>query len=975
VLGRRADEIYAGLEVESQSAARQLFLRLVALGEGTEDTRRRALRSELETLRAGEQMGEMGQVIEAFGRIRLLSFDRDPLSNSPTVEVAHEALLREWPRLHEWLEGSRADLHQQRQLASAAREWLDSGRDHSYLLVEQRLSLFESWAQTTSLALTRDEEEFLHASISLREAQKKAEQGRQAHERKLERRSRRVLAALAVVFLLAALLSGGLAFGVYRQSQEVEKQRQAALRQASVGLAAQAVAELDWSDPERGVLLALEALENYPYTPQAESALAQAAQEVYPYYFLNDKIGLVGSAWFSLIWSPDGKSLFVGSDAVGMLWDVGRRELVGFLPGDLTVSKANEILNGDRYKYSSYYVGMTTAAWSPDGKKIATGRCSFEDFREAGYCGLPRIWDVSTGTSVYTLTEGNTSINSLDWSPDSSLLITANWDGLLIVWDATTGQPVLTLSFENGMGSARWSPDGKTIAIAYEENVAVWSAQDGVELYRLQQTPGADEVFWSPDGKLLATIDGNGDGLVWDLDTRSIRFKLPGELGILQGFAWSGDSRRLMTAGDDGTVVGFDTATGVELFHLHSAARSLSDIAFSPFMNWLAVSSIASFQIQVWDLRPKTETVLPEPVPDWAEKYGWFMPNDLPWSPDGTRLASRGLIWDAASGNQLVKLYNFRDGIVYDEGQLLASREETTAGRSYQAAQNVDSSGYAAWSPDGRMYVSTVYGEAGSTKSAYIWDTETYKIITEIKLEESQQPFTFGWSPDGARLAVTSFPPGKLLYVYDTHNFQELFSVGDGASLPFKPSWSPNGTFLTAGLLYPDPITNTHIIIWDGNTGALVKELPSQDGYTIGANWSPDGKSLAVTYEKGVIKIWDTVIWEPRITFAGHTGAVMWAAWSPDGKRLISCDTSGLIKVWNASDGQEVMSIRASGGVWSVHWSPDGKMISAAGSITLPIIHQAWTSTEDLIAYVKANLVWRELTPEERQQFGLPEKK
>jgi hypothetical protein len=295
-LWRRADEVYASLEEESQVTARQLFLRLVVLGEGMEDTRRRVLRSELDVLKAStteEQMGEMEQVIEAFGRIRLLSFDRDPLSNTPTVEVAHEALLRAWPRLHEWLEGSRADLHQQRQLSNAARDWLGSGRERSYLLVEQRLALFESWAQTTSLALTRDEEEFLQASIAQREAQQQVEQ-----ERQLERRSRRVLQALAVVFLLAARMSGGLAYGVYRQSQEVEKQRQTAVTQQAIAeqqkqeaelqkqeverttstlLTVEALQELKRGDPERSVLLGLEALENYPYTPQAESALAQIA--------------------------------------------------------------------------------------------------------------------------------------------------------------------------------------------------------------------------------------------------------------------------------------------------------------------------------------------------------------------------------------------------------------------------------------------------------------------------------------------------------------------------------------------------------------------------------------------------------------------------------------------------------------------------------------------------------------------------
>ena len=133
-LGRRAEEAFNQLNDASQESARQLFLRLVTLGEGVEDTRRRVLRTELESLiadegslRATKDEGKrssstlrLSSVIDAFGKSRLLSFDRDPLTRGPTVEVAHEALLREWGRLREWLQASRADVRLQRQLANAA---------------------------------------------------------------------------------------------------------------------------------------------------------------------------------------------------------------------------------------------------------------------------------------------------------------------------------------------------------------------------------------------------------------------------------------------------------------------------------------------------------------------------------------------------------------------------------------------------------------------------------------------------------------------------------------------------------------------------------------------------------------------------------------------------------------------------------------------------------------------------------------
>jgi len=105
-LARRAEELYATLDDAGKEATRQLFLRLVTLGdEGSEDTRRSVPRSELTSVEADTEA--MEAAIDAFGSRRFLAFDRDPVSRAPTVEVAHEALLREWGRLHGWIDAAR----------------------------------------------------------------------------------------------------------------------------------------------------------------------------------------------------------------------------------------------------------------------------------------------------------------------------------------------------------------------------------------------------------------------------------------------------------------------------------------------------------------------------------------------------------------------------------------------------------------------------------------------------------------------------------------------------------------------------------------------------------------------------------------------------------------------------------------------------------------------------------------------------
>ncbi len=108
----------------------------------------------------------MHDVIRLFGDHRLLSFDSDPLTGAPTVEVAHEALLTTWPALVEWIDEGRDDLRRHGSLAVALREWESADRNPDYLLASARLAEFMSWSASTGMSLNVAEREFLEASSS-----------------------------------------------------------------------------------------------------------------------------------------------------------------------------------------------------------------------------------------------------------------------------------------------------------------------------------------------------------------------------------------------------------------------------------------------------------------------------------------------------------------------------------------------------------------------------------------------------------------------------------------------------------------------------------------------------------------------------------------------------------------------------------------------------------------------------------------
>ena len=172
-LAASAEHLYASRQPAGRNAVRQLFLRLVTLGDGVADTRRRVSLSELSAIEV--DASAMESALDTYGRHRLLTFNRDPVTREPTVEVAHEALLGAWERLRRWIEDAREDVRMRRLLSDAAREWERNRREPSFLLVGSRLDQFESWGSATDLALGLEERGYLSASVVRRDEERAAE--------------------------------------------------------------------------------------------------------------------------------------------------------------------------------------------------------------------------------------------------------------------------------------------------------------------------------------------------------------------------------------------------------------------------------------------------------------------------------------------------------------------------------------------------------------------------------------------------------------------------------------------------------------------------------------------------------------------------------------------------------------------------------------------------------------------------------
>jgi WD40 repeat protein/transcriptional regulator with XRE-family HTH domain len=968
------------LNQTQQEIARDVFLRLTELGQGTEDTRRRAALNEL--VRQSEEATQLRVVLNTLAEARLITLNED------SAEVAHEALIREWQRLHEWLTKDREGLLLHRHLTESAREWEVRGRDPAEQYRGARLAQVREWALANEARLNAPERAFLIASIEQeqhdvleREAQRQrelavAQKLADAEQQRAEIESQRAIEhietaaqlrrralyltwafSIALIMALTALFFGAQSRGAAITAQANE--RIAFSRE----LAAASISNLD-VDPERSILLALEGLSvtysvDKSRTTEAEDALRRALLASRVELTLLGHTDKVESVSFS----PDGTRLATSSqDGTAKVWDV---------------ATGNELLS------ISTGVNHTNIAFSPNGTRLAVPS-ALEPGKGQSWSpdtfGTAKVWDIATGQELLRLRGHVAPVRSVAFSPDGTRLATASNDKTAKVWDAATGQELLTLrGHTSPLAAVTFSPDGMYVATAsHDTSAKLWNAMTGQELHTFAGHSGwVLSVAFSPDGNRLATASLDRTAILWDTATGEELLILHGHSDGVTSVAFSPDGKGLATTSLDGKTKVWNVFTGQELFTLAGHTGWVVDVAFSPDGKHLATASYDG-TAKVWNTSLSRELLslsIPNPSHSPADYFAVAL------SPDGARVA-------AGFSNGPVKLWDVSNSL---NGGLPTGKEILTLSSSSEGIRRLAFSPECISPPDANAkQCGARLATAAMDGSLHIWDAATGEELLTLRGHNDKiNDLTF--SPDGEQLATvgTDSNFSARVRVWDVsaalRTRRPLPTDQALLTLPLSAEsdsvvFSPDGARLAVGTFDPSTsVFDAPAKVWDLTSGQELFSLRGQTGGVRALAFTSDGARLATAGQDGSVKVWDAETGLELLTLRGHTGPVMGVDFSPECIRppeasaercetlLATAGQDGTVKLWDAETGQELLALRGhTGPVMGVAFSPDGTRLFTAGADGA--VRFYLVRIEDLVALAKSRLT-RSLTAYECRQY------
>ncbi len=935
-LARRAEELYDKLDENDRAITQQIFLRLITLGEGAEDTRRRVLRPELETL-STESLDKQSvkDVLDLCGEARLLTFDHDPGTRQPTVEVAHEALLREWHRLRNWLDSYRDDIRMQRRLAIATNEWLQAGEDASFLARGSRLDQYAEWAQTTDLALTRTEGKFLAASLREREAFREKEAAQKAREASLEQRSRLFLRALVGIFALATIIALGLTALTFNQKRQ-------ALEAYSLSLAANAQQALNNLDSSTALVLALAAnrIDNPPI--ESQRILMDAAYAPGPIKRYDAEAIFFGveAPATSVALSPNGDTAMSGfSDGSIVLWEISSGEEIQRFFGH--TEKINEIM------------------FSPDGASAL----SVGDDSRVFY------WDLNQGIARFQLFGHSGAVRAVDLSPDGSTAISGGFSGTsfenkgeLILWDLQTGEE--RHRFEghiSGVVEAVFSLNGNSILSSagdaelfsdlgtekFEQGTDIfemilWDTSSGEILKRFDNLDhDAYDISITSDGShaLFASYYDNVTTL-WDLASANKTLSFEGHRDSVRSVAISADDEKALTASDDNSLILWNLQSGEVIAQLKAHQSAVLDVSLSP-NGRSAISSALDGDIILWELG------------DAMEIGQYFGHQDMVWdttfTPDGKAFLS---VSGAASPAMLsqdtsIRLWDLESGAQINSAEI-----------------PVDVIFQVAITPDGRTGLL-----ASNEPFVRLWDLENWREIGRLEGHEGWIP-GIDISPDGDH-ALTCSVDGTLI-LWDLDTLEAIHRLdGHGKGL-WSVAFSPDGRTALSDS------GDSSMIFWDLETGEEIRSfIPEGDMIEQGSSgiaFMPDGETAIAAGNAGQIIHWDLATGEELRRFGQHSDLRARVEISQDGSIALTSGMDGTLKLWDIDNGQLIREFRGRepATVFDIAISSDGQTaLSGSSDRTIIQWHLMNPTLDELKNWIATNRYIRQLTCEERELYRI----
>jgi WD40 repeat protein len=660
-LQKRATEVFHSLTPEEQTVARRIFLALTQLGEGTEDTRRRVAKSELIAPAFPAEL--VNRVLEKLIAAKLVVTSQASASNQnqphednnqrltsglpsewagvlpnsqEIVDVAHEALIRNWSLLRSWLDENRDMLRRQRRIEQAAQEWNQVGQPATgeYLLHGLRLRDAEDFLRLYPQELSALGQQFIHVSC--------------AECRRTRRESRQLQLAIPAVLVASLTVVLGQYYGAMRTQAEKENQLQKATARERAAIA-QAVVQDAKADPMTALLLGRLAVEDHDTGYEAEVSLRAALQNLRLQLELKGHKGAVRQVAFS----PNRQYLgTAGSDGTIRLWNLSPQTIYSTNP------RAEKVLAWSNSDQAGKTAAIQMMSFSPSGQQlaaIAEGSPIVKIWsissdtvvhQLAGTVAVKQlvfsptgewiatldaaqnisIWDSETGSLRVRLQSG--IINSIQFSPNGKSLLSANEDGTMQIWQIATNagsmavHPLKTFSQPGAVEQAAFSPSGRWITtLGKDGSVRLWDSQTGkLERVLSDQTkaalPPMQQIVFSPDEQILATLDANQQVWLWNPVSGQLQSKLDHQeqlqnasstistnsSGMLQ---FSSDSRMVaMTAATPNasgfyTVSLWNSRTGQQISQLPGHQQPITSIQFNPDNTYIVTAS-ADGTVRLW---------------------------------------------------------------------------------------------------------------------------------------------------------------------------------------------------------------------------------------------------------------------------------------------------------------------------------------------------------------------------------------